>query len=53
MEPTIDLTRLVTDFMSKQYNSAKIQDMLNNRKTRLILSIDKLREFSEDLTKPT
>ncbi len=49
MEPELDITRLVVDFMSKSYNTSKFQDMLNNKKTRVILSIDKLRDYSEDL----
>jgi len=51
MEPNPDIARLVSEFLSKSFNSTKIQEMINSKKTRLILSIDKLREFNEDLTK--
>jgi DNA replication licensing factor MCM3 len=49
MEPGLDLTQLITIFMSKNYNLSKLKDMIIMKKTRIILSIDKLREFSQEI----
>ena len=50
-EPHNDYENLVIRYMSRPEITSKIQEMVNRNETRLVLNIDSVRDFNEDLAR--